>query len=73
MKLIKCLVMTYIAVFTMTGCANKNMAREISFCDLAFPILIDKNDRLSDDTAKEILTHNLVGQRVCSWVGTKPK
>lgn len=62
--------MTYIAVFAMTGCAKNDTRQVIAFCDIAFPILISHNDALTDRTAEDILTHNLVGQRLCDWQGT---
>ncbi len=52
--------------FAVTGCAN-NPATGIAFCDVASPILVDEKDRLTDNTAKCILTHNLIGRRICAW------
>jgi hypothetical protein len=37
------------------------------FCATAKPIYIGKNDVISDDTAQQILAHNLTGRKLCGW------
>lgn len=36
-------------------------------CDWTKPILVSKTDILSDDTARQILAHNLAGVKNCGW------
>lgn len=36
-------------------------------CDWTKPILVSKSDVLSDETARQILEHNLAGAKVCGW------
>ncbi|MGP8437202.1 hypothetical protein ACT2FY_12840 [Paraburkholderia fungorum] len=36
-------------------------------CDWTKPIYVSKGDVLSDDTAKQILAHNLAGAKNCGW------
>jgi hypothetical protein len=36
-------------------------------CDWTKPIYVSKGDVLSDDTAREILAHNLAGAKQCGW------
>ena len=42
---------------TATGRANN------SYCQIAKPILIGKDDNLSDVTARQILEHNRIGKK----------
>jgi hypothetical protein len=37
------------------------------FCATAKPIYIGKADVISDQTANEILAHNLTGRKLCGW------
>ncbi|KVV57914.1 hypothetical protein WT49_02430 [Burkholderia territorii] len=36
-------------------------------CDWARPIYVSKTDVLSDDTARQILAHNMAGAKNCGW------
>lgn len=36
-------------------------------CETWRPIVIRSDDRVSDDTARQILAHNLTGRRLCGW------
>lgn len=36
-------------------------------CDWAEPIRPSVEDVLSDETARQILTHNVTGERLCGW------
>lgn len=36
-------------------------------CAAFAPILVSKDDVLTDGTAKQILTHNLTGEVLCGW------
>jgi hypothetical protein len=47
----------------LTGCASTG--RVISYCDLAAPIYVSKQDVFTDGTARQILRHNETWQRVC--------
>jgi hypothetical protein len=37
----------------------------ISFCYIAKPIYVSKNEVLTDETAKQILAHDKAGARIC--------
>ena len=54
----------------LNGCATSGRATEGSDCAWARPILVSRDDVLSDLTARQILAHNETGRRVCGW-GTK--
>lgn len=36
-------------------------------CEAWRPVLIGPEDRISDETARSILAHNLTGRRLCGW------
>ncbi|CAJ2908317.1 Uncharacterised protein [Burkholderia pseudomallei] len=36
-------------------------------CDWARPIYVSRTDVLSDDTARQILAHNMAGAKNCGW------
>lgn len=36
-------------------------------CEAWRPVMIGAEDRLSDETARAILAHNLTGRRLCGW------
>ncbi|KML48101.1 hypothetical protein VL15_30515 [Burkholderia cepacia] len=36
-------------------------------CDWARPVYVSKTDVLSDDTARQILAHNMAGAKNCGW------
>jgi hypothetical protein len=50
----------------MPGCASVKVQTH-DFCQVAKPILVSKSDQISDDTAKEVLAHNLTGRQLCGW------
>jgi hypothetical protein len=47
----------------LTSCAP--ISRGIDYCAVAAPILISKQDVLTDGTAKQILGHNRFWQKEC--------
>lgn len=36
-------------------------------CAWAQPILVSRDDVMTEETARQILTHNETGARVCGW------
>jgi len=36
-------------------------------CEAWRPVMIGQDDRLTDETARAILAHNLAGRRLCGW------
>jgi hypothetical protein len=49
----------------LAGCASGGAG--IDVCGPWRPILISRTDQLTGGTAKEILTHNETGSRLCGW------
>lgn len=49
----------------LSGCVTTGRAD--SFCAIAQPIYMDRDDIVSERTAQQILGHNLVGRALCSW------
>nr|QQP61974.1 hypothetical protein [Escherichia coli] len=37
------------------------------FCDGAEPIYISNDDVMTEETERQILFHNTMGERVCGW------
>lgn len=71
-----CLMALLLTSFVVTGCAGlrtqSQVEKEIAatapeFCATAKPIYIAKTDQISDDTARQILAHNLTGRKLCKW------
>jgi hypothetical protein len=48
----------------LTGCGGIGGAPD---CSAWRPILVHDDDRLTAETARVILAHNLTGRRVCGW------
>lgn len=63
--------MLLISSFAMSGCARNELVAEPSFCAVSGPILIGRDDAMTDQTARLILNHNLVGRQLCGWKGRK--
>lgn len=52
--------------YAVSGCAEKiNTAP--SFCTVGRAIYISEEDKLSDETARQILYHDELGERLCGW------
>jgi hypothetical protein len=49
------------------GCATEHMQPGQMVCDWAAPIRPSRADQLTDGTARQILTHNETGTRLCGW------
>lgn len=58
-KLTVCLMATLLA-----GCATSGVATS-GYCVMVTPILISKQDALTDETARQILSHNETYDKVC--------
>lgn len=53
----------FVILTLLTGCA----ATGSGGCEMWRPILIGADDSLTAETARQILAHNLTGQRICGW------
>ena len=53
-----------VSLLLMSGCATGPVT---NFCQMAEPILISRQDVLTDGTARQILAHNEVGRATCGW------
>lgn len=52
--------------FLLTGCEIKPQ-RGVLFCEIANPIYLSKEDKLTHESKRQVLTHNLIGERICGW------
>jgi hypothetical protein len=71
-----CLTVLLLTSYAVIGCAGAPTptptqmaisATQPDFCATALPIYISKDDKISDDTARQILKHNLTGRKLCNW------
>lgn len=69
LKLASSTLAPLLIVFAMTGCATakKNDEPGVDYCSTARAIYVSKNDGLTDGTARQVLEHNLTGQKLCGW------
>ncbi|MGV4246454.1 hypothetical protein ACV8UE_20450 [Citrobacter freundii] len=49
----------------------KTQTSGVLFCDTANPIYVSNEDLMTEETERQILTHNMVGERLCQWSGKK--
>lgn len=52
------------AMILLASCAGTGAAPD---CSAWRPILVHDEDRLTAETARVILAHNLTGRRICGW------
>lgn len=66
MKPINSLMVALLMSCAVSGCV-KRIDPAPSFCAVARAIYIGDDDVLSDQTARQILTHDEIGERLCGW------
>lgn len=71
-KSVRCVLAALLIACAMSGCATTNPVVAPDYCATAKPIYVGKDDQFTDTTAREILEHNLTGQKLCGW-GKKTK
>nr|DAV65788.1 MAG TPA: hypothetical protein [Caudoviricetes sp.] len=52
--------------FLLTGCVIKP-ERGVLFCEIANPIYLSKEDKLTQESKRQVLAHDIVGERICGW------
>jgi len=72
LKSVRCLLAGLLISCAATGCATTTAPVQPDFCATAKAIYVGKDDVITDATAREILEHNLTGQKLCGW-GKKTK
>ncbi len=50
----------------LTGCVIKPQ-QGLLFCETASPIYLSKEDKLTQESKRQILAHDIIGERVCGW------
>lgn len=66
-KFARYLLVALLMNFVVSGCATTETTAQPDFCATAQPIYISKFDVISDETAREILKHNITGRNLCGW------
>ena len=49
----------------LTGCGGSGSVKDLNGCDWVVPIYVGEADDLSPETARDILTHNELWERLC--------
>ncbi|EEP0032563.1 TPA: hypothetical protein M4731_003467 [Salmonella enterica] len=65
------MLLLFIASCMISGCVIKTQTSGVLFCDVANPIYVSNEDLMTEETERQILTHNMVGERLCQWSGKK--
>lgn len=63
---LKMTLLSCLTVFLLSGCSSGGLETR-DFCKLAKPIYVGKPDYFSDQTARQILSHNELGKALCKW------
>ncbi|EGZ6860504.1 hypothetical protein CBR20_15815 [Cronobacter sakazakii] len=63
----KRMLLSFIASCMISGCVIKAPKTGVLFCDGANPIFVSKDDFMTEQTEREILLHNMMGERLCKW------
>ncbi|KKJ22757.1 hypothetical protein T637_22400 [Enterobacter hormaechei subsp. hoffmannii] len=61
------MLLPFIASLAISGCVIKPQTAGVLFCDGANPIYVSRNDYMTEETEREILFHNTMGERLCHW------
>ncbi|AXW99272.2 hypothetical protein CsakCS931_35280 (plasmid) [Cronobacter sakazakii] len=67
MKCDKRILLLFIASCMISGCVIDAPKTGVLFCDGANPIYVSKEDFMTEETEREILFHNTIGERLCKW------
>ena len=54
----------------LASCATTGLETKTA-CEIFQPIYVSKNDKLTDESAKVILRHDLLGAKLCGWKAVK--
>ncbi|AOO35061.1 TPA: hypothetical protein HNC65_22775 [Escherichia coli] len=60
-------LLSFIVSSMISGCVIKPQTTSVLFCDGAEPIYISNDDVMTEETERQILFHNTMGERVCGW------
>ncbi|HAH2830626.1 hypothetical protein APT14_23780 [Escherichia coli] len=61
------MLLSFIVSCMISGCVIKPQTTSVLFCDGAEPIYISNDDVMTEETERQILFHNTMGERVCGW------
>lgn len=65
-KQMRCVGVLMLLVILLSGCVGGN-ARGLDVCAPWKPLYVTAEDRITPETAREIVAHNEVGERLCGW------
>ncbi len=54
-------------MLSLTGCETSGRGSNQSYCDIAGPTYLHKDDKLTAGTARKIIGDNEKGARLCGW------
>ena len=58
-------VMLLASLMLLSACSTSGSGN--GFCAVAKPILVGDGDVFTDETARQVLAHNLTGRELCRW------
>ena len=61
------MLLPFIASFAISGCVIKPQTLGVQFCDAANPIYVSREDFMTEETERQLLIHNTIGERLCKW------
>jgi hypothetical protein len=61
------MLLLFIMSCTINGCVIKPQPAGVLFCDAATPLYISRDDLMTEETEREVLFHNMIGERLCGW------
>lgn len=61
------MLLPFIASFAISGCVIKPQTLGVQFCDAANPIYVSREDFMIEETERQLLIHNTIGERLCKW------
>ena len=61
------MLLLFIMSCTISGCVIKPQSSGVLFCDAATPLYISRDDLMTEETEREVLFHNMIGERLCGW------
>lgn len=67
LKMLQTRPIVYLMMLSLASCVPNGSVPTNDFCSQAHAIYTNKADKISPDTAREILAYNNYGEVLCGW------